>query len=179
MITVPGTVILEGNGDAHGNLLEDLVERQRQPKHVPFQCALHSDQRCVHINANPQGLHVDGLANKVHSPERQPADLVLRFIIIRQHKGSDATKPRVPPKCLQHLESVHHRHAQIQQDELDVTVRFQLPHGVQTIGGGHNIIIPQHLLKDPSVRCRIINHKDMDWLHVPSFVTVPGTVTEL
>ena len=98
----------------------------------------------MNLHPGPQGLHIDRLPYVVHGSEVQPANFLVKFIVIRQDNDRDVVREFTALQFSKYLKAVHNRHIEVENNEIKVRIFFYLPESLDTIAGGYEFTISQH-----------------------------------
>jgi len=96
------------------------------------------------FHPGPQGLHIDRLPYVVHGAKLETANLLVRFIAIRQDNDRDVVREFTALQFSKYLKAVHYRHIDVENYKIKVRVFFYLPESLDPVAGGYEFIISQH-----------------------------------
>ncbi len=87
-----------------------------------LQCMLGLQQCGMDAHPGPEQIHTDRFVYVIHGTEFQSPDFLFRFTVSRKYDNAQFAEPSFPLQCLEHLETVHVRHFDVEYHQADVPV---------------------------------------------------------
>ena len=143
----PGTegILAEGEGNTDGRLFEDGLKQGGAFLQSFLDQPLHSVQFEMGFHPDPEGFKVDGFPDVILRTQFQAPDFLVELVVIGQDKKGSLHGGFSGFQLLEELEAVHVGHVEVQDDEIEIGVRFDHLEGLDAVAGGEDFKIGQHV----------------------------------
>ena len=144
-------IFAEGKGDAYGCLFEDGLKHGGALLQPFFDQALHPLQFEMGLHPDPEGIQIDGLSYEIGRPEFQTPDFLVQLVVIGEYQYGDSHGRLSGFQFLEKLKTVHDGHIEVQDDKVEIGVRFDHPQSLEAVAGGENFKVGQHVSDNHAV----------------------------